>query len=87
MLRGKLGLARVEAQAGARRLESAAEHPGIGAAPGHALAEGGIEILAAAHLAQQRKDALLALRKIRGEPLRQRNKPLHAGIEDDDVGG
>src|SRR5262245_36059230 len=58
----------IEAKPRAGLLEAAADHPGIGPGSGHALAPLRVVILAAAHLADQRKDMPVAIRKIRHQP-------------------
>ena len=68
MLGGEPRLLHVEAEPGARLLETPADHPGIGAGPGHALAPLGVVILAAAHLPDQRKHVAIAIGKVRHQP-------------------
>ena len=58
----------VEAEPLAGDLEAAADHPGDRARAGHALAEGRIVILAAAHVADELEDVAIAVGKIRHQP-------------------
>src|SRR5579864_8026112 len=59
----------VELEPRARRLEALADHVGVGAGAGHALAPLGVVVLAAAHLADQPEHVLLAVGEIGREPL------------------
>src|SRR5580692_10205773 len=68
MFGGEFGLVDVEAEPGAGGLEALADHPGIGAAAGHALAERGVVVLAAAGLSDQREYVPLAVGEVRLQP-------------------
>src|SRR3954462_8889806 len=59
----------VEAEALRRLLESAADHPGIGADAGLALAPGGIVELAAAGVADKREHVLELVRIVLRQPV------------------
>src|SRR3954462_5733095 len=59
----------VEAEALRRLLESAADHPGIGADAGLALAPGGIVELAAAGVADNREQVLELVRIVLRQPV------------------
>src|SRR5262249_59285266 len=69
MLGGQLRLAHIEAETSTRGLEALADHPRIGAAARHALAESRVIVLATAGLADQRKDVTLAVGEIGPQPL------------------
>src|SRR5882672_745542 len=68
MLGGELDARRVEAMLRARGLEAPADHPGDRAGAGHALAEGRVVVLAAAHVADELEDVAVAVGKIRQQP-------------------
>src|SRR5260370_31688751 len=68
MRAGDLVLGGVEAELFAGDFEAAADHPGDWAGSGLALAEGGIVILAAAHVADELEDVAVTAGEIRHQP-------------------
>src|SRR5271166_4386101 len=68
MLRGQGAARLVEAELLAGKLKAPADHPGNGAAPGHALSPIGIVVLAAAGLADELEHVLVAIGKIGDQP-------------------
>src|ERR1700724_1098461 len=65
---GDLVLTRVEAELFASDFEAAADHPGDRAGAGLPLAESGIVILAAAHVADELEDMAVTVGEIRHQP-------------------
>src|SRR5215204_5002710 len=68
MLAGQLAFRLVEAEALARGLEAAADHPGMRPRALHAPAPGRVVVFAAAHLADEREHVPIAVGKIRHQP-------------------
>ena len=78
MLGRERDLVDVEAEPGAGGFDALADHPGIGAAAGHALAESRVVVLAAAGLADQREDVALAIGEIGLRAIRGTGRALRA---------
>src|SRR5262247_1780432 len=65
---GQPRLRLIEAEALARDLETPADHPGVRPRALHAAAPGGVVVLAAAHLADEREHVPVLVGKIRHQP-------------------